>query len=157
MTPLFPNDNEKITIKQGQTGDCYLLAVLDCVLSSGDEGRKLIESMFTKNPDESITLRIPHNAHSLYLLLNNINAKYRYAHNAVTNTDEITITKAELERIDANRVEIYPGAYKHGASSNSLAVKILEHISSYYFANKWDQGHSIIAHNQDDRYRGKEV
>ncbi len=153
MTPLFPNDNEKITIKQGQTGDCYLLAVLDCVLNSGDEGRELIESMFTKNPDESVTLRIPHNDHSRYLILRGINDKYQYTYNAATKTDEITISKAELERIDENKI----GANTRGVSSNSLAVKILEHISSYYYANAWDQAHSIIAHNQDDRYWGNEA
>ncbi|CEG55609.1 sbcc family protein [Legionella fallonii] len=157
MTRLFPNDNEKITIKQGQTGDCYLLAVLDCVFSTGKEGRDLIQSMFTENADESVTLRIPHNSHSQYLLLNNINAKYKYFHNTVTNTDEITISKTELERIDRNSTEISPGLYKRGVSSNSLAVKILEHISSYYFATAWNQQHSIIAHDQKERYEGHEA
>lgn len=157
MTPLFPDDNQKITIKQGQTGDCYLLAVLDCVLSSGKEGRDLVASMFTQNADESVTLRIPHNRHSQYLFLNNINAKYQYVHNKNTNTDEITISKAQLERIDENRTETSPGRFKRGVSSNSLAVKILEHISSYYFATAWNQQHSVVAHDQEDRYKGNEA
>lgn len=37
-TPLFPPNDGPITIHQGRGGDCYLLAAVDCLLSTGPEG-----------------------------------------------------------------------------------------------------------------------
>ncbi|BCA93846.1 hypothetical protein TUM19329_02070 [Legionella antarctica] len=50
MTPLFPNDNEIITLMQGKTGDCYLLAALDCIFHLGDEGRNKVKPGLNETP-----------------------------------------------------------------------------------------------------------
>lgn len=51
MTPLFPAENTPITIKQGHTGDCYLLTAIDCILNSGEEGLPLVKSLFTQTKE----------------------------------------------------------------------------------------------------------
>lgn len=147
MTPLFPNDNENILIKQGQTGDCYLLASLDCIFNLGKEGRDKFKSLFTQKAD-GVELRIKHNRHSEYLKDKSIAPKYVYHYDHNTDEDCFFIPNKELDRIDKT---------KDGVWSNSLAVKILEHISSYYFVYRFDQEDmqaSVLAHNEDQRYSG---
>ena len=46
-------------IQQGRSGDCYLLASLDCILSSGSGGIEKIKSLFTQTAD-GVTVRIPY-------------------------------------------------------------------------------------------------
>ncbi|MCW8497100.1 hypothetical protein OQJ25_08250 [Fluoribacter dumoffii] len=154
MTPLFPNDNEYVHIMQGNTGDCYLLATLDCYLNTIFGGRALIKSMFTENNDGSVTVRLPRNKHSRHLIPADILKKYRYHYDATTGHDVFTIDRPNLKRIDDNKI----GLGLLGVSSdNCLAVKILEHLSAYYFPGSLgaDINASALAHNNDNKPEGR--
>ncbi|WP_454781978.1 hypothetical protein [Legionella sp. WA2022007384] len=150
MPPLFPNNNEYVYISQQQVGDCYLLAHLDCYLNEVAGGRSHIKEMFTENSDGSVTVRFPRNHYSKYLVLTDITAKYHYTQDKTTGHDVFTIPKEELQRIDRNQIEFN----KYGVQSNSLAVKIIEHLSSYYFTGSLgtEPNISAIAHNFNNRY-----
>jgi hypothetical protein len=150
MLALFPKSNEKITIAQGQIGDCYLLASLDCVLSIGEEGLGLIKSLFTENLDGSVTLRIKITDQSANLRPEKLLGKYTYSYDKLSNYDIFTISKARLLEIDQT---------EGGVQTNSLAIKILEHISSYYYIASGDDDeiqNSALAHNFNtvDRFSG---
>ncbi|QMT61054.1 hypothetical protein [Legionella sp. PC997] len=150
MTPLFPNDNEYVHIRQQQVGDCYLLAHLDCYLNEVAGGRSHIKQMFTENSDGSVTVRFPRNHYSKFLVWTDITAKYHYTQDRTTGHDVFTIPKEELQRIDRNQI----GFNKYGVQSNSLAVKIIEHLSSYYFIGSLGTAPNIsaMAHNFNNRY-----
>lgn len=151
-TPLFPVDAQgkpaHITIQQGETGDCYLLASLDCLLNAEPGGRDLVAKMFTQNKDGSVTVRIKQNAHSKHLKADVLTQRgYKYRKDA-NGDDLITVPGHILEKIDNNQ---------QGVKSNSLAVKILERISSYYFVADWDAGAymaSVLAHNVGNKHEG---
>ncbi len=147
MTPLFPNDNEIITLMQGTTGDCYLLAALDCIFHLDKKGRNKVKSQFTET-DDGVIVRIKHHAQSVGLEQKTKGSKYEYFFDPITNEDVFKISKENLKIID-QAVD--------GVQTNSLAVKILERLSAYYFVSDWDKAAtnaSIIAHNLDDRYSG---
>lgn len=143
MTPLFPSDVTPITIIQGQTGDCYLLTAIDCILNSGNEGLQLVKSLFTETED-GVYLRIKRT--EIHATSNNFNPdkmkdKYIHHFDPLTNEDVFFMDKARLKAIDDAR---------GGVQTNALALKILERISSYYYTSEWsneDLLASIVAHN----------
>ncbi len=144
MTPLFPEDG-KIEIAQGGTGDCYLLATLDCIFSSGSEGISKVKSMFTKT-ENGVEVRIKRTPISSNLKVDKIENKYDYFYDTDRNEDVFIISKKRLEEIDS----------PSGVKTNSLAVKIIEHLSSYYYVEDWshkDDMNSILAHNLVKRHK----
>ena len=146
MTPLFPNDKEIIIIKQGRPDDCYLLASLDCIFNLGKEGRDLVKSRFTKNVDGSVTLRIRQTDLSAYLIPSKLIVKYTYTHDTLTNEDVFLISEDRLKEIDA---------LEYGVQTNSLAVKILEHITPYYYSSDWVSSGpfaDLLAHSFTERF-----
>ena len=148
MTPLFPKDGTPITITQGQTGDCYLLTALDCIMNSGDEGLQLVKSLFTETED-GVYLRIKRT--EIYATSNNFNPdkmkdKYTHHYDAATNEDVFFMDQARLKVID----EAWGGV-----QTNALALKIIERISSYYYTGEWpneDPLASIVAHKIRSRH-----
>ncbi|WP_051555107.1 hypothetical protein [Legionella fairfieldensis] len=137
MTPLFPDGPLKI--KQGRTGNCYLLASLDSIYSSNDE-RKLLKSLFTQD-ETGVTLRIPHSSQSSFLSNKNLE-KYKYHYDETTKEDVFFLSNKRLEEIDKFNEE--------GVITNSLAIKILERVSSYFYIRNWEleeQLNSTMAHN----------
>ena len=136
MTPLFPTDKETLTIMQGKVGDCYLLASLDCIFNLGSEGRAFIKKLFTENKDGSVTLRIKRTELSANLKPSRLVGKYEYKHDTETNEDVFIIGEEKLTEIDG---------LKDGVQTNSLAVKILEHITSYYFISEGESSEPFIS------------
>ncbi len=136
QTMLFPENDKKITIQQGNIGDCYLLSGLECILNDA-ASRQKIQSLFTTN-EKGIMLTMPRNNQSPNLIKNNISKNYQYSSDATH--DIFVISNAQLQRIDQD---------KNGAQTNALAVKILEHIVSYYYNNTWADNleQSIFAHD----------
>ncbi|MDR3502156.1 MAG: hypothetical protein P4L79_06185 [Legionella sp.] len=146
MTPLFPEKGQLILIKQKKAGDCYLLCSLDCVLNGGTENRDIVESRFTQTP-EGVILRIKRTDQSKNLNPEKMNGKYSYSYDAQTDEDVIFIDNKKLEAIDND---------PNGVESNALAVKILEHISSYFYVGYWDNdapSASLDAHSIPQRYK----
>jgi hypothetical protein len=147
MTTLFPKKGP-ITIQQGRAGDCYLLAVLDCLFQNPIFLKK-IKSMFTMHADGSVVLRIPRTALTPPLMSNMLKKKYGYHFDHSTQEDVITFSSECIEKIDQ---------FNKGVTTNCLAVKLLERITSYYFHIPWDNSAvdaSLIIHNEDDRFEGK--
>lgn len=150
-TPLFPADNQRVIIKQGKVGNCYLLAGLDCVLNEMQGGRALAKQRFVQYPDGSVRVQIPRNSHSPHLNPAVIGSKY-ILDQSDPNFDYWHIPKSEIDRMDA--------AGGKGAESNCLAVKIMERLSSYYFVKPPKTagiGESLIAHDHKhhgERYTG---
>lgn len=147
-TALFPADGRPITISQGKTGDCYFLASLDCIFNSGPEGLAKIKSLFTET-EHGVTVRIKRTAISAHLKADKVKIKYDYFYDRVRDEDVFIISKERLNIIDTPSI---------GVKTNSLAVKILEHLSSYYYVEDWDHGAdimaSVIAHNVSNRHQG---
>ena len=149
-TPLFPPDNQLVEIRQGRVGNCYLLAGLDCVFNKMHGGRALAKQRFVQYPDGSVRVQIPRNSHSPHLNPAVIGSKY-VLDQSNPNFDYWYIPKSEIDRMDG------PG---NGATSNCLAVKIMERLSSYYYVKPPKTagiGESLIAHNQpghNERYVG---
>ncbi|CDZ77233.1 hypothetical protein BN59_01515 [Legionella massiliensis] len=141
MPPLFPENDQPVFIEQGSIGDCYLLTVFDCLYNS-TEGRKRLKNMFTELKNGDVEVRIKRSDQSSFLKPNKINQKnYHYEYR--DNQDIITIPKASLETFVKDT---------RGAKTNSLAVLILEHLSSYYFLDS--NADSLQAHNSQWRYAG---
>lgn len=73
--------------------------------------------------------------------------KYTYFYDEETDEDVIFIENKKLEAIDSEHLSV---------QSNSLAVKILECISSYYYVGAWDNDEvdaSIFAHDIPERHQ----
>ena len=128
-TQLFPEQNTPIFIKQGNVGDCYLLAALDCIFNSGPAGYDHVKSLFTEAPD-GVYVRLRHNGLSVNLNPAKLAGKYVYSFDKEKNEDVFFLSKARLDEIDGSI---------GGADTNSLAVKILEHVSSQYFIPRAQQ------------------
>ena len=159
LTSLFPLNDTHITISQGTVGDCYLLSALDCIFTSGPEGYQKIKSLFTQTQDH-VEVRIQRN-NTIYknLLarkqLNALQGKYVHNYNQFTNEDVFLISNENLKRIDNST---------GGVKTNSLAVKILEHLSTYYFdlpqssqpyqptTGALYSAPSLLEHNRQDRF-----
>lgn len=125
MTALFPN-SPYVTIRQGHSGDCYLLSALHLILNKLPGGLEKIKAMFTETPAGDVILKIKANKLSTNLIPDSIQMKYDYHFDDRTEEDVFIIDQAKLKEIDrGNSVE-----------TDSLAVKIFERISSYYFFKK---------------------
>ncbi|RUR09651.1 hypothetical protein [Legionella sp. km772] len=145
MTPLFPARDHLVSIRQGKGGDCYLLSSLECLLNGDTASRAQIESMFTQTAT-GVELRIKPNAQSARLQKDKLAGKYEYRKDPITGDDIFIISNQRLKEIDA--------AYR-GVRSNSLAVKILERISAYYYVGDWNQFEvlaSVVAHDINNRH-----
>ena len=157
-TLLFPKNNAPITMVQGNVGDCYLIATIDCIANGSPQGYEFIKSMFEET-DTGVYVRVPHNP-----LRKNVedkkqegklDGKYVHHYDASSGKDVFFIPNESLDRIDA---------YADGVTTNSLAVKILEHIITYYYnsVQKTDSASedeeefddSIIGHASKGRYSG---
>lgn len=140
-TPLFPEEGKKIILKQGQTGDCYLLSALDCMLNVDPFARKHIKSMFVKQ-GQDLEVRLPKSKFSNNLNLQKIKKeKFTYHKDEFTGEDVFRLSQKRQQEIDLDTT---------GAQTNSLAVKIFEHLIPYYFSNSWNHdgdAKSILAHN----------
>jgi hypothetical protein len=139
-TPLFPENNDPIIIRQGRTGDCYLLACLDCIFNLGQEGYEAIKSIFTED-ENGVTVRIKLTSQSVNLQKEKLQGKYGYDYDSEKLEDIFFLNKERLDVID--------NAPK-GVITNSLAVKILERLSAYYYVNMWDPNPpdaSVVAHS----------
>ncbi|RAP35875.1 hypothetical protein B1207_09820 [Legionella quinlivanii] len=149
MTPLFPRDGQPLTLSQGKTGDCYLIASIDCIYNASKEGRERLKSMFKELDNGDVELRVKRTKQSENLDPDKIGINYRHRIDPDTNEDVITIPHAYLAEIDASR---------EGVRSNSLAVKILERISSYYYKNAWKYQQNVLtsisAHDLNNRHEG---
>lgn len=141
MTPLFPKKGQPITIKQGKTGDCFLLSSLDCIFNNETDGVGAVRTKF-KQTEAGVTLRIKRTDESMKLHSEKMNGKYTCIYDPVTDEDVIFIDNKKLKEIDESKI---------GVSSNSLAVKILERISAYYYQVDWE-GESIRAHNIHNKF-----
>lgn len=133
MTELFTN-NSKTIIKQGLVGDCYLLAILDCLINTSPEGLAFIKSLFTET-EEHIMVRIKRTPLSRNLTQKDIK-KYHYTTDPVTNEDVFLINKETCHEIDNT---------PNGVQTDALAIKILERLCSYYFYNNWQSNSSSLA------------
>lgn len=137
---LFPENGSLISIQQGKSDDCYLLASLDCLFHAGPEGLASIKSLFVET-ECGVSVHIKRSLISAHLKLAQLMKKYGYYYDAVNEADVFIIDKSRLEEIDSD---------PDGAQSNSLAVKILEHISAYYFEVNWEEFprvNSMAAHS----------
>lgn len=150
-TPLFPPNDGPITIRQGRGGDCYLLAAVDCLLSTGPEGYAALKSLFVERVG-GVEVRIKRTDQSALLQLDKIPGKFIYYYDPKTNQDVFFIDYNRL-----NQIDLAP----EGVKSNSLAIKILERLSSYYYLNQgWnpqDPAASVMAHNMPYRHVGYET
>ncbi|HAU1320161.1 TPA: Dot/Icm secretion system substrate [Legionella pneumophila] len=148
MTPLFPSQGP-ITIRQGIGGSCYLLSSLDCILNLGEEGEQLIKSLFTQTEDGKVIVRIKrHEALKDNLQKNKMTGKYTHYVDELNNEDVFEISLERLKEIDNQY---------GGVKSNSLAIKILERLVSYYYAGNWSNTNplaSVVAHDIPDRIAG---
>lgn len=145
MSPLFPEKNAPLTIKQGPVDDCYLLVALDCIFNSGDEARQLLTSKFTQTP-LGLTVRIKRNNQSTRLDSQKMRGKYIHVYDRNTDEDVFFIGQQKLKEIDNS---------KKGVETNSLAIKVLERISSYYYTGDWDhteESGSLTAHSIRQRH-----
>lgn len=146
MTPLFPKYNGRIYIKQGKVGDCYLLASLDCVFNTDWQGYQFIKSLFTEVPG-GVVVRLRHNANSVYLESPISQSKYQYYYDEKRKQDVFFLNTDCLRDIDESSA---------GVQTNSLAVKILERLSSYYYAfNRPNHRRtsSLAAHDLSKRFK----
>ena len=145
MTPLFPDNKESLIIQQGPVDDCYLLVSLDCIFNSGTEARELLKSKFTQTAD-GVTVRIKRNIQSANLKSEKMKGKYTYSYDRLTDEDIFFLSNKKLKKIDDS---------VDGVVTNSLAVKILERISSYYYIGTWDHtdlSASLKAHSISQRH-----
>lgn len=138
--PLFPEKGGHLKYQQGEFGDCFVLVAVQCIYNSGQPGRQFLKSLFEEKADH-ILVRLPHTDQSRYLRPAEFDEKYGYYFNSRDNQDVFVIPHATLSDIDQS---------KHGVHSNTLALKILERLVSYYYEFNWDrrQRHgSLDAHN----------
>lgn len=152
--PLFPRNDSPIFIEQGATGDCYLLAALDCIFNGGNESAELIKSLFTPSKN-GVEVRLKCTDQHANLKPMKLRGKYSYYFDKDKNEDVFFINWARLREIDHA---------SEGVKTNSLAVKILERLSSYYYKQDWGYSsaspglrrvNSVSAHNLKNRYDDK--
>lgn len=144
-TSLFPEEEQFISIRQGRTGDCYLLATLDCLLNGLRENRDHVKSLFRQNEDGSIELKLRSSELTQYLNREALSKK-GYSYKLEGAYDIFTISPDAVMRIDDDR---------NGVETNCLAIKLLEHILPYYYANRVLGNHalnSVFAHNEPGRH-----
>ncbi|HGC5941931.1 TPA: hypothetical protein ACIZCU_002786 [Legionella pneumophila] len=146
MKLLFPQKGHPVAIKQGRSGSCFLLACLDCLLNGEAEGADVVRKKF-KQTTSGVTLRIKRTDNTMKVQWKKMAGKYTYSYDPRTDEDVIFIDNEKLKEIDNS---------KKGSNSNSLAVKILEHISAYYYQIAWD-GESLLAHKLHPKFRNNPI
>jgi len=130
-------------IQQGRSGDCYLLASLDCILSSGSGGIEKIKSLFTQTAD-GVTVRIPYSDISKNLKKDQRIKKYGYQDDDSNQQHVFDIRKDVLVEID-QEIE----------TKTILAVKVLEKLSCYFYLNDVESfDMTLDAHNFSNRHEG---
>lgn len=143
-------------MKQGNVGDCYLLATIDSIANGSREGYQFIKSMF-KETDKGVYLRVPHNPLRKHVedkkQEGKLDGKYEHYYEFSSGKDVFFIPNESLDRIDTD---------SRGVKTNALAVKILERIITYYYetnvkaasdSNGNDQfDDSLVGHESDQRY-----
>ena len=154
MTDLFPPENQPITMKQGQAGDCFVLAILDALFNAPG-GLSFVKSLFSVDKNGVVTLTIKRNVHSLNFVGEKLErAKQRYQFRQTATEDIFVFTPERLKELD--------GATDF-LTTNSMAVKILEHIVPYYYVgdmigiadNKPAPHVSVLAYNKSSQYKYK--
>ncbi len=142
---------KQVTIEQGAVGDCYLLAIIDCILNEGEDGRAKLQHLITELPGGSIEIRLPSNERSREDLLTRrfLNVYYK---DPETHHDVFTFSVDALDTISSDTA---------GVKTNALLVKILERIVPCYFdaesgmpESKNDTAWWFSAHNHADRHAG---
>jgi hypothetical protein len=126
MTPLFPPPGEPLVIRQGEVGDCYLLSTFDCIYNM-PEGQRILRSRF-RETGNGVEVRIKRNLHSSQLRTEKLREKYAFYFDTDHNEDVFFLNQERLAAID------YAGA----VCTNSLALKILERLSTYYLTGQDD-------------------
>ena len=146
--PLFPANDAPVLMRQGAVGNCYMLAALDCILNAGPEGYRLVKSLFTETTD-NITVRLKHSVQSAHIKPHMLAGKYTYYYDMSRNEDVFILGREKIFEIESSMA---------GVTTNSLAVRILERLFSYYYEPAWDSFApmaSVIAHNIPiRRYQG---
>jgi|GEM_PF-6510889 len=144
-TPLFPIAAEPLMIVQGGTGNCYLLAILDCIYNLDEQTRSHVQSRFEAIMNgeefESISFRVKQTGKRKPVQTKNIKEKYTYVHNKDTDEDIFTLSAERSRFIDTDSE----------VKSNSLAIKILERISAYYFDTAWGEGATAAVVYQESK------
>lgn len=142
--PLFPPDAKDIKIQQGNTGNCFLLASIHSLIQY-PEGFKKLKSMFTENPDGSITVRIKRSERSERLEPKKMEGKYDYVHDEQAGEDVFTVKPDKIAEIQKAQI---------GVQTECLPIKIIERISSYYYYNQTsmpgEPNFSVAMHNNRD-------
>src|SRR5687768_14830514 len=103
MTPLFPKRGQPLIIKQGKTGDCFLLSCLDCIFSGEMEGVEAVRSKF-KQTTSGVTVRIKRTDASMKLHWEKMGGKYTYTYDPITDEDVIFIDNEKLGEIDNHKI-----------------------------------------------------
>lgn len=151
-TPLFPDNPKDLTIAQGNTGDCYLLAAADAIIKNPCTFNKL-KSMF-KQTDEGIEIRLSTKL-NVQQEASMRKKHYRYHFDEEKKEHVIFVPQVKVNQIDLT-AEV---------KTNSLAVKLLERITSYFYDAAMPEmadlsdpnaiAPSIQAHELEGRHIGK--
>lgn len=147
MPPDF-DDNISIQFEQGQAGDCYLLAVIDCLrhLNFKDkEGENHFNSLFKKNDDGSIevTLNGSKDMSARLIKPGQAKAEYEYKHDSINNKDWFKISPDKLKAIKED---------SKSSTSEAIEILVLERLVSYYIENRDSNlNNSIDAHDTSKR------
>ncbi len=142
--PLFPENDEPLFIKQGDYGDCFVLAGFESIYNSGEEGRKALSSIFSYSP-YGLTVRLRNNLHSVHLKPDDFICKYKYQR--LGGEDVFTVYWHTLDEI---------ASFTRGVKTNAFALKVLERIISNYFAFAWNRRErrgSLGAYNYNEKER----
>ncbi|WP_244941013.1 hypothetical protein [Legionella sainthelensi] len=127
------------------------MVFLILLLNSGPEGYASLKSLFVEKAN-CVEVHIKRTEQSKLLQMDKIPGKFLYYYDQMTNQDVFFLDRTRLDEIDR------PGV---GVASNSLAIKILERLSSYYYVNKgwnhYDPSASVMAHNIPNRHLGYET
>lgn len=160
---LHLNAFEPLKITQGASGDCYLLASLDCFFQS-KEGRLYIENMFSEGPNGEIIVKIKPDPTLRNNLLHNLihfqkQGEQKLNYKIDAGYDVFTLDKNRVEQIKHNKNA--RGESSSGVQTNSLAVKILERLSPYYSnpktnVNRHRPEASVVAHDNAERHHEAE-
>ncbi len=92
-----------------------------------DDGYALIKALFTQVRD-GVEVRFKVSDQSRNLNPDQLRGKYGYYYDQIRKEDVFILSRARLNEIDRS---------DEGVETNSLAVKILERLSAYYFSRDW--------------------
>lgn len=124
---LFPDDHAPIEIRQGSVGDCYMLAAVDSLCQTR-EGRQSFINRFSILPDGRVCVRLKRNDSSGNVLPNlkalGALGPDGYDYHQTVDEDIFVLSHTKLTQIQSRH---------NGVQTNCLALKIFEHILSYYY------------------------